>query len=79
MADSPAPVVHFEIGCRDSAKSRAFYSSLLGWKFMPYGPAAMIGNVGPMAENKVYVVVFNGCPATEVRESTYIADVPTGG
>lgn len=35
-------------------------------------------NVGPLAENKVYVVIFNGCPASEVRESTYVADIPAG-
>jgi hypothetical protein len=34
-------------------------------------------NVGPLAENKVYVVIFRGCPATDVRETTYIADIPT--
>jgi len=31
-------------------------------------------NVGPDAEGKVYVVNFVGCPATDVRESTFIAD-----
>jgi len=36
------PVVHFEIGCRDSAKAQAFYTSLFGWKTEPYGAAAMI-------------------------------------
>jgi uncharacterized protein len=37
-----APVVHFEIGCRDSAKSQAFYRELFGWTMEAYGPAAMI-------------------------------------
>jgi uncharacterized protein len=36
------PVVHFEIGCRDSQKTRDFYSSLFGWKIAQAGPAAMI-------------------------------------
>lgn len=31
-------------------------------------------NVGPLEEKKVYVVIFNGCPATEVKESTYISE-----
>jgi hypothetical protein len=31
-------------------------------------------NAGPMAENKVYVVTFTGCPATDVKESNYVAD-----
>jgi uncharacterized protein len=36
------PVVHFEIGCRDSQKTQDFYSSLFGWKIAQAGPAAMI-------------------------------------
>ena len=44
----PAPVVHFEIGVRDTAKAKAFYGPLLGWEFAEYGPAAMLTNIGPM-------------------------------
>jgi uncharacterized protein len=36
------PVVHFEIGCRDSGKTSAFFSSLFGWDMQPAGPATMI-------------------------------------
>jgi predicted enzyme related to lactoylglutathione lyase len=36
------PVVHFEIGCRDSQKTQDFYSSLFGWKIAQAGPATMI-------------------------------------
>ncbi len=36
------PIVHFEIGCRDSAKAQAFYGKLFDWKFESYGPTAMI-------------------------------------
>ena len=36
------PVVHFEIGCRDSAATREFYAKLFDWQMEPYGPAAMI-------------------------------------
>ena len=45
----PAPVVHFEIGCRDVERAKKFYGELLGWEFQAYGPAAMISNVGKMA------------------------------
>ncbi len=38
----PCPVVHFEIGCRDSAKTRDFFSQLFGWKMEAAGPAIMI-------------------------------------
>ena len=36
------PVVHFEIGCRDTQKTQDFYSKLFDWKFTAMGPAAMI-------------------------------------
>jgi predicted enzyme related to lactoylglutathione lyase len=36
------PVVHFEIGCRDQAKTAAFFADLFGWTIQPAGPAAMI-------------------------------------
>ncbi len=43
----PAPVVHFEIGCKDLAKTQAFYAAVFGWEFMAYGDCtAMIGNLG---------------------------------
>lgn len=53
----PAPVVHFEIGCQDIAKTRAFYAGVLGWEYMPSGPTtppnmAMTANLGPMAPAK---------------------------
>jgi len=38
----PNPVVHFEIGCRDSAATQEFFSKLFGWTISPMGPAAMI-------------------------------------
>lgn len=36
------PVVHFEIGCRNSPKTQDFYSKLFGWKIEVHGPAAMV-------------------------------------
>lgn len=45
----PAPIVHFEIGVRDTAKARAFYGPLLGWEFADYNGSAMVKNIGPMA------------------------------
>lgn len=38
----PHPVVHFEIGCRDSAKTQEFYKKLFDWKISDMGSAAMI-------------------------------------
>lgn len=37
-----APVVHFEIGCRNSEKNAKFYRELFGWKTEAYGPAQMV-------------------------------------
>jgi len=36
------PVVHFEIGCRDRAKTGDFYSKLFGWQITAAGPASNI-------------------------------------
>lgn len=36
------PVVHFEIGCRDKAKTAEFYGSLFDWTMQEMGPATMI-------------------------------------
>jgi uncharacterized protein len=36
------PVVHFEIGCRDKAKTSTFFSQLFDWKMLDAGPATMI-------------------------------------
>jgi hypothetical protein len=38
----PHPVVHFEIGCKDSKKTQEFYKTLFDWKITEAGPAAMI-------------------------------------
>ncbi len=49
----PAPVVHFEIGCKDLEKTRKFYGELLGWEYAPGAPnMAMIANIGGHAEKK---------------------------
>jgi predicted enzyme related to lactoylglutathione lyase len=36
------PVVHFEIGCRDNAKTAKFFADLFDWQMQPMGPATMI-------------------------------------
>jgi predicted enzyme related to lactoylglutathione lyase len=36
------PVVHFEIGCRDRAKTGQFFAELFGWNIQDSGPASMI-------------------------------------
>jgi predicted enzyme related to lactoylglutathione lyase len=41
------PVCHFEIGCRDQAKTREFFGGLFNWKFNQMGPALMIDTSTP--------------------------------
>jgi predicted enzyme related to lactoylglutathione lyase len=36
------PVVHFEIGCRNSEKTAAFFSALFDWTATAAGPATLI-------------------------------------
>src|SRR5262245_37104118 len=44
-----APVVHFEIGCKNLEANKKFFSGLFGWEFQSHGPAAMLSNIGKMA------------------------------
>ena len=39
-------VVHFEIGCRDTAKAAAFYQDVFGWTTSPYVGAALTAHAG---------------------------------
>ena len=36
------PVIHFEIGCRDLAKTSDFFAQLFGWQMQTMGSAAMV-------------------------------------
>jgi uncharacterized protein len=40
------PVVHFEIGCRNSKTASDFYAKLFEWNMMEAGPATMIDTGG---------------------------------
>ncbi len=40
------PVVHFGIGCRNSAKTEEFFAQLFDWRIERSGPAAMIHTGG---------------------------------
>jgi predicted enzyme related to lactoylglutathione lyase len=41
-----APVVHFEIGCRNLETTKKFFGELFGWEYESHGPAAMLKNLG---------------------------------
>jgi len=36
------PVIYFEIGCRDTAKTQQFFAQLFGWQIQQSGPVAAI-------------------------------------
>ena len=40
------PVVYFEIGCRDRAKTEQFFGTLFGWHIEGNGPASAIDTGG---------------------------------
>ena len=40
------PVVHFETGCKDRARTEEFFSKLFDWKIDRAGPASMIETGG---------------------------------
>jgi predicted enzyme related to lactoylglutathione lyase len=45
------PVIHFEIGCRDRARTEQFFADLFGWDIKRSGPASMIDTRGGMGIN----------------------------
>jgi len=40
----PSPVVHFEIGSKDTAATAQFYDSVFGWKTLDTGPARLVAS-----------------------------------
>jgi predicted enzyme related to lactoylglutathione lyase len=40
------PVVHFEIGCKDQARTEEFFGKLFGWAIQRAGPASLIDTGG---------------------------------
>jgi predicted enzyme related to lactoylglutathione lyase len=44
--EMPNPVVHFEIGCRDTTRTQQLYRDLFDWTIDAAGPAAMISGSG---------------------------------
>lgn len=41
-----APIVHFEIGCKNLESTQKFFGELFGWEYESFGPAAMLKNIG---------------------------------
>ncbi len=65
----PNPVVHFEVQSKDSAKARAFYADLFGWKVsieqpMDYGmietnaQGGINGGIAPTRDNIARIAFY---------------------
>lgn len=58
------PVVHFEIGCRDLAKTRQFFSDLFGWKVegpassVPAGSGGIAGHLTSLGHEPHHYTIF---------------------
>ncbi len=79
----PAPVVHFEIGCRNVESTRRFYSELLGWEYSSGAPnMAMISNLGSFAPKPSegiggHITALGHEPHHYVTVYAQVADIPT--
>lgn len=66
----PNPVVHFEIGCRDKARTAAFYRSLFDWPIgddaaaapvidIPAAPGGIAGHISSLGHEPFhYLLVY---------------------
>ena len=70
------PVVHFEIGCKDLAKTQGFYTQLFDWKAEAYGPAAMIAT-GSSAGIQGHINSLGHEPHNYVTVYIQVDDIPS--
>jgi predicted enzyme related to lactoylglutathione lyase len=68
------PVVHFEIGCRDTAKTQEFYAKLFDWQIQPAGPAAMITTGGTGIDG--HITALGHEPHNYVTVYVQVEDIP---
>lgn len=69
------PVVHFEIGCSDSAKTQEFFSQLFGWEIQQQGPAAMI-NTGAAVGINGHITALGHEPHNYITVYVQVDDLP---
>ena len=69
------PVVHFEIGCRDSARTQEFYGKLFDWKIQAAGPAAMI-DTGGSGGIQGHITALGHEPHNYVAVYVEVDDIP---
>ena len=70
------PVVHFEIGCRDIAKTREFYAKLFDWQIDQTGPAAVI-NTGASEGIQGHITSLGHEPHDYVTVYVQVDDLKT--
>lgn len=70
------PVVHFEIGCRDSEKTSAFYSKLFDWTIKHQGAAGMIDTGNPKGING-HITSLGHEPEHYIAFYVEVADIKT--
>jgi len=71
----PQPVVHFEIGCRDSRKTQEFFAQLFDWKIDMQGPAALI-NTGSKDGIQGHITALGHEPHNYVTVYVEVDDLP---
>ena len=69
------PVVHFEIGCRDKEKTRAFFSSAFGWSITEMGPASMV-NTGSTTGIQGHITALGHEPHNYTAFYVQVDDIP---
>jgi predicted enzyme related to lactoylglutathione lyase len=69
------PVVHFEIGCDDTARTQRFFSQLFGWQIQSQGQAAMI-NTGTTEGIQGHITALGHDPRHYVTIYVQVDDIP---
>ena len=70
------PVVHFEIGCRDNAKTKDFYTKLFDWQVQQAGPAGVI-NTGSSEGIQGHITSLGHEPHNYVTVYVQVDDLKT--
>jgi predicted enzyme related to lactoylglutathione lyase len=70
------PVIHFEIGCRDKARTAEFFSKLFDWETEEAGPATMI-DTGAGAGIQGHITALGHEPHNYVTIYIAVDDIQT--
>jgi len=73
-----SPVVAVEIGCRDKAKTEAFYAEAFGWRFSDYGSFARKFDTGAGSGVHGHVTALGHEPHDYVLFYVQVDDIAEG-